>query len=100
MSASKKKQRNLLLDPADDQMLVDFCSSTNRDLPETMRSIVKLFLKDGFEVASNRLNAGLWDLTKSAPTAPQGIPGETPDDRAAFIVSGPEKVETPTQKPA
>jgi hypothetical protein len=100
MLTGKKKQRNVLLDPADDQMLVDFCSKTNRDLPDTMRRIVKLFFKDGMEAASNRLNAGLWELPTAAPDAPKGIPGDTPKARANYVLDGPEKTETSAQKPA
>lgn len=87
MPTSSKKQRNVLLDPADDQMLVEFCRITKRDIPETMRHIFKLFFQNGMKAASDRLNAGLWDLPDAA-SPPIGVRGDSPKGRAAWVVDG------------
>src|SRR5262245_53234910 len=102
MSAAKKKQRNVLLDPADDQMLVEFCRRTNRDLPDTMRRIFRLFFQEGMEIASDRLNAGLWNTSARTPESSTGIPGDTPAERADYLLTGkqPSAPGKRKQKPA
>ena len=92
MPPSNKKQRNVLLDPADDQMLVEFCRVTKRDIPETMRHIVKLFFRDGMKAASDRLNKELWDLLDAGSAASTVARADTPKGTAAWVVDG----ESPT----
>lgn len=87
MATGKKARRNVLLDPSDDAALIEFCRKTHRDPPETIRAIVRLFFANGFEVASDRLNAGLWENAQKSPQNAD-IPGSTPAERAEYIVSG------------
>ena len=42
------------------QLLEDFCAQTNRDVPHTLKAIVRLFFADGFDMAELRLAQGVW----------------------------------------
>ena len=44
--------------------LGDFCGQTKRGVPQTLRGIIELFFAEGFDVASDRLNQGLWEPAK------------------------------------
>lgn len=84
----RKEKRYVLLDPPTARLFDRLCESTNRDAPFTLRRIVEMFLAEGLERASDRLNSGLWDEPASQSTASTGIPGSTPDEKADYIVHG------------
>ncbi len=65
MSAARKPIMAVRVEPEMLEMLNRFCDGTKRDLPATVRGIIEVFFAEGFEVASERLNAGLWAGTAS-----------------------------------
>lgn len=64
-----------------------FCAKTRRGVPETLRAIIEMFFADGDEVASDRLNSGLWDKDKAGASAAKPA-AETPEEWAERMVTG------------
>jgi len=46
----------------EDQDFIEMCEITHRQRAHTLHVILRLFMKDGLKAASDKLNAGLWDL--------------------------------------
>lgn len=84
-TAAKKQQRSLRLSPDLHRTVTLFCAKTNRDEPETLRAIVRLFFAAGMKAAEDRLVAGLWDLDE-APAALSAK--DDPQAVADFVVTG------------
>lgn len=78
MRKSATKRDNLIQtrDTELREILERFCEATNRDVPATLRAILRLFFREGFEAASRRLNAGLWELPE--PGAEKEPPADSP----------------------
>ncbi len=75
MAAPRKPNLQFRVEPEMLETIIRFCDQTNRDLPTTMRAIVEMFFAEGFDVASKRLNAGLWS-ERAEPVGEEEIAAE------------------------
>ena len=58
----KASNRTVRLPESLDAMFQRLCDASMRDPDDLFRAVILLFFLDGFEVANERLNLGVWEL--------------------------------------